>query len=155
MATPVTGIQKKMELEQWQAIEIENESNTLLGMTEDTLTAAKEAARKSQEKKQRSSRILSIISLTGTFLLLAIWFGFLYHTGYTTLKHEVNTYFEEAFFKEVGYHQFPQYMASDEKKEILNYPETGLTPFARRQKRKQPEPNRPQQGCMFFISITR
>jgi two-component system phosphate regulon sensor histidine kinase PhoR len=74
--------------------------NTLLGMTEDTLTAAKEAARKSQEKKQRSSRILSIISLTGTFLLLAIWFGFLYHTGYTTLKHEVNTYFEEAFFKE-------------------------------------------------------
>ena len=55
MATPVTGIQKKMELEQWQAIE--NESNTLLGMTEDTLTAAKEAARKSQEKKQRSSRI--------------------------------------------------------------------------------------------------
>lgn len=148
MATPVTGIQKKMELEQWQAIE--NESNTLLGMTEDTLTAAKEAARKSQEKKQRSSRILSTISLTGTFLLLAIWFGFLYHTGYTTLKHEVNTYFEEAFFKEVGYHQFPQYMASDEKKEILNYPETGLTPFARRQKEEAARTQSPATRVYVF-----
>ena len=132
MAVPVTGILKKIEPEQWQTIE--NESSTLLGMTEDTLTTAKEAARKSQEKKQRSSRALSITSLAGTFLLLVIWFGFLYHTGYMALEHEVNTYFEEAFFKEVGYHQFPQYMASDEKKEILNYPETGLTPFARRQK---------------------
>lgn len=132
MAVPVTGILKKIEPEQWQTIE--NESSTLLGMTEDTLTAAKEAARKSQEKKQRSSRALSITSLAVTFLLLVIWFGFLYHTGYMALEHEVNTYFEEAFFKEVGYHQFPQYMASDEKKEILNYPETGLTPFARRQK---------------------
>lgn len=132
MAVPVTRILSKIGQEQWQ--EIEAESSTLLAMTEETLTAAKEAARQNRRQKQNSSRTLSIISLAGTFLLLFIWFGFLYHTGHESVTHEINTHFEETFYNEVAYWQFPQYLASDEKKEILNYPETGITPFAEKQK---------------------
>lgn len=132
MAAPVSAIPAKMAQEQWQ--EIENESNTLLTMTEETLTAAREATQRNQGKKQRSSKALSILSLAGTFLLLIIWIVFLYSTGKEAFAHKINTYFEEAFFNEVSYHQFPHYMASKEKKVILNFPETGLTPFAQKQK---------------------
>lgn len=114
MAAPVSAIPAKMAQEQWQ--EIENESNTLLTMTEETLTAAREATQRNQGKKQRSSKALSILSLAGTFLLLIIWIVFLYSTGKEAFAHKINTYFEEAFFNEVSYHQFPHYMASKEKK---------------------------------------
>ena len=87
-------------------------------MTEETLTAAREATQRNQGKKQRSSKALSILSLAGTFLLLIIWIVFLYSTGKEAFAHKINTYFEEAFLNEVSYHQFPHYMASKEKKVI-------------------------------------
>lgn len=92
MAIPVASIPARTDKEQWQ--EIENESCILITMTEDTLTTAKETADRNSKTKQRSSRMLSIVSLTGTFLLLFIWLGFLYHTGHHTLVHKINTYFE-------------------------------------------------------------
>ena len=76
MAVPVTGILKKIEPEQWQTIE--NESSTLLGMTEDTLTAAKEAARKSQEKKTTlfqstlDNKLGSNLFITGYLVRLSV-----------------------------------------------------------------------------------
>ena len=41
-------------------------------------------------------------------------------------------------------------MASDEKKEILNYPETGLTPFARRQKEEAARTQSPATRVYVF-----
>lgn len=132
MKLPVTEIQEKIQQEDWP--EIEEKSGVLLSMTEETLTQAKEAAHRNEGRKLFSTKAISLISLLGTLLLLIAWFGYLYHSNYELLVHKVNAHFEEAFHDEVIQHQYPLYIAAKEKKIQINFPETGLSPFAKKQR---------------------
>lgn len=128
MCVPVTKILSEMPRQAWS--EMEERSAMLLNMTEETLSKAKAEAQGKKHNKQFSLKIVSAVSLVGIFLLLAIWFGYLYHIGYKKLELRVQDHFEEAFYKETGYHRyvlFNQAMQDQENQKLA------ATPYVRQQ----------------------
>lgn len=128
MCVPVTEILSELPRQAWG--ETEEKSTVLLNMTEKTLSKAKAQVQEKQHNKPFSLKVVSVVSLVGIFLLLAVWFGYLYHIGYKKMELRVQDHFEEAFYKEVGYHRyvlFNQTLPFKESQKLTP------TPYARRQ----------------------
>lgn len=128
MCVPVTEILSELPRQAWG--DTEERSTVLLNMTEKTLSKVKAQAQEKQHNKPFSLKVVSVVSLVGIFLLLAVWFGYLYHIGYKKMELRVQDHFEEAFYKEVGYHRyvlFNQTLPFKESQKLTP------TPYARRQ----------------------
>ena len=129
MRLPVTEITSKIPRQAWS--EIEEGSTVILGMTEKILSKVKEELLLNRINKVASLKLLSLVSLVGIFLLLAIWAGYLYHIGYRKLEFKVQDYFEQAFYRETHEHRYPLFAFAN--KYSVPYVEyAGITPYARR-----------------------
>ena len=73
MKHPVSRMKNLITTENWQ--EIEAQSNVLFERTNATLAHAKAEIRQGSTGRPISLKAISIVSLAGVFLLLAVWSG--------------------------------------------------------------------------------
>lgn len=129
MRLPVGEIVSEMPLEKWDFIE--EKSSVLLGMTEETLSKAKAEALYESGHKRISLRTLSIVSITGIFLLLAIWSGYLYQISYKRMEFKVQDNFEKMFYEETYYNRYLMYWSVYKDNKVATKV-TGNTPYVDR-----------------------
>ena len=129
MRLPVGEIVSEMPLEKWDFIE--EKSSVLLGMTEETLSKAKAEALYESGHKRISLRTLSIVSITGIFLLLAIWSGYLYQISYKRMEFKVQDNFEKMFYEETYYNRYLMYWSVYKDNKVVTKV-TGNTPYVDR-----------------------
>lgn len=85
MKHPVSRMKNLITTENWQ--EIEAQSNVLFERTNATLTHAKAEIRQRSTGRPISLKAISMVSLAGVFLLLAVWSGYLYYTTSQKIRY--------------------------------------------------------------------
>lgn len=98
MKHPVSRMKNLITTENWQ--EIEAQSNVLFERTNDTLAHAKAEIRQGSTGRPISLKAISIVSLAGVFLLLAVWSGYLYYITSQKIRYQAEEQLEEAFYRE-------------------------------------------------------
>lgn len=131
MRVPVTGMLVEISGQTWHSIE--KESNILLGMTEAVLNKAKADACKDKLWQILTPKVISIISITGVFLLLVVWSGYLYHIAYKKVEQKTQQCFEDAFYEETVSHRYFSYICANHLKPSQVLFRKSLTPYATRQ----------------------
>ena len=105
MKHPVSRMKNLITTENWQ--EIEAQSNVLFERTNATLTHAKAEIRQRSTGRPISLKAISMVSLAGVFLLLAVWSGYLYYTTSQKIRYQAEEQLEEAFYREADLHRYP------------------------------------------------
>jgi len=105
MSQPVGAMKEKIAQAAWEDIEVQ--SNVLFEKTNETLTRAKTAEQGAKTNRRVSLKIVSIASLAGVFLLMAVWSGYLYHITSQRVKWKAEEQLEEAFYQETDQHRYP------------------------------------------------
>lgn len=105
MKHPVSRMENLITTENWQ--EIEAQSNVLFERTNATLAHAKAEIRQGSTGRPISLKAISIVSLVGVFLLLAVWSGYLYYITSQKIRYQAEEQLEEAFYREADLHRYP------------------------------------------------
>ena len=105
MKHPVSRMKNLITTENWQ--EIEAQSNVLFERTNATLAHAKAEIRQRSTGRPISLKAISMVSLAGVFLLLAVWSGYLYYTTSQKIRYQAEEQLEEAFYREADLHRYP------------------------------------------------
>ena len=105
MKHPVSRMKNLITTENWQ--EIEAQSNVLFERTNATLAHAKAEIRQGSTGRPISLKAISIVSLVGVFLLLAVWSGYLYYITSQKIRYQAEEQLEEAFYREADLHRYP------------------------------------------------
>ena len=103
--SPFIGKAKnEIRAKEWHAVE--ETSHTLLDMTASVLSKAKTDAARSKTQRMFPYRIATLLVLSGVFLLLLLWAGYLYHISYQKTLFKTEECFESAFYKETDGHRY-------------------------------------------------
>lgn len=129
MKHPVSRMKNLIATEGWE--EIETQSNLLFEETNATLTYAKTEAGQQNTGRRISLKAVSIASLVGVFLLLAVWSGYLYYTTSQKIRYQAEEQLKEAFYREADCHRYPLFKKANPDFGWDSSP-TGFLPYADR-----------------------
>ena len=103
--SPFIGkVKNEIRAKKWHAVE--DTSHTLLDMTASVLSKAKTNAACSKTQRMFPYRTATLLVLSGVFLLLLLWAGYLYHISYQKTLFKTEECFESAFYEETDGHRY-------------------------------------------------
>lgn len=130
MSQPVSGIKQKIAQAAWGEIEVQ--SHVLFEKTDGTLAQARTAEQERKVGRRVSLKTVSIASLAGVFLLMAVWSGYLYHITSQRIKWQAEEQLEEAFYQETDHHRYPLFSDANPGYKKANMASDSVTPYVDR-----------------------